>query len=117
MSRDYLRPALLIFASIAIGVVGWSGHALLLPVALGFPVLWSIARTRSVAALVSAGYFLAASRGLPQGMAAFYSSDIWPGLLLWLCASLSFVVVHAVLWTKNTRVRPFRYLLAAVIMA
>ncbi|MEH2703041.1 MULTISPECIES: conjugal transfer protein TraB [Rhizobium] len=117
MSRDYLRPALLIFASIAIGVVGWSGHVLLLPVALGFPVLWSIARTRSVAALVSAGYFLAASRGLPQGMAAFYSSDIWPGLLLWLCASLSFVVVHAVLWTKNTRVRPFRYLLAAVIMA
>ncbi|MBY2996172.1 conjugal transfer protein TraB [Rhizobium leguminosarum] len=117
MCRDYLRPALLIFASIAIGVVGWSGHVLLLPVALGFPVLWSIARTRSVAALVSAGYFLAASRGLPQGVAAFYSSDIWPGLLLWLCASLSFVVVHAVLWTKNTRVRPSRYLLAAVIMA
>ncbi|TBY24124.1 conjugal transfer protein TraB [Rhizobium leguminosarum] len=117
MCRDYLRPVLLIFASIAVGVVGWSGYMLLLPVALGFPVLWSIARTRSVAALVSAGYFLAASRGLPQGVAAFYSSDIWPGLLLWLCASLSFVVVHAVLWSKNTRVRPSRYLLAAVIMA
>lgn len=91
MRRDYIRPALLIFASIAIaiaiaiGVVGWSGHVLLLPVALGFPVLWSISRTRSVAALVSAVYFLAASRGLPQGVAAFYSSDIWPGLLLWLC--------------------------------
>ncbi|TBZ07429.1 conjugal transfer protein TraB [Rhizobium leguminosarum] len=117
MCRDYLRLALMIFGSVAIGVVGWSGHVLLLPVALGFPVLWSIAQTRSVAALVSAGYFLAASRGLPQGVAAFYSSDIWPGLLLWLCASLSFVVVHAVVWTKNTRVRPSRYLLAAVIMA
>ncbi|NEJ81526.1 conjugal transfer protein TraB [Rhizobium leguminosarum] len=117
MCRDYLRPALLIFASIAIGVVGWSGHVLLLPVALGFPVLWSIARTRLVAALVSAGYFLAASRGLPQGVAAFYSSDIWPGLLLWLCASLSFVTVHTALWTKNSGVRPFRYLLAAIIMA
>ncbi|KEA04536.1 conjugal transfer protein TraB [Rhizobium rhizogenes] len=117
MCHDYLRPALLILASIAIGVVGWSGHVLLLPVALGFPVLWSIARTRSVAALVSAGYFLAASRGLPQGVAAFYSSDIWPGLLLWLCASLSFVTVHTALWTKNSGVRPFRYLLAAIIMA
>ncbi|NEI32587.1 conjugal transfer protein TraB [Rhizobium leguminosarum] len=117
MCRDSLRLALMIFGSVAIGVVGWSGHVLLLPVALGFPVLWSIAQTRSVAALVSAGYFLAASRGLPQGVAAFYSSDIWPGLLLWLCASLSFVVVHAVVWTKNTRVRPSRYLLAAVIMA
>ncbi|MCA2410796.1 conjugal transfer protein TraB (plasmid) [Rhizobium leguminosarum bv. viciae 248] len=117
MCRDYLRPALLIFASITIGVVGWSGHVLLLPVALVFPVLWSIARARSVAALVSAGYFLAASRGLPQGVAAFYSSDIWPGLLLWLCASLSFVAVHTVLWTQNSGVRPVRYLLAAIFMA
>ncbi|MEK1929575.1 MAG: conjugal transfer protein TraB [Pararhizobium sp.] len=117
MCRDYLRPALLIFASIAIGIVGWSGHVLLLPVALGFPVLWSIARSRSVAALVSAGYFLAASRGLPQGVATFYAADAWPGLLLWLCASLSFVVVHTVLWTKNARACPLRYLLAAVVMA
>ncbi|WP_037469899.1 conjugal transfer protein TraB [Sinorhizobium fredii] len=117
MRHNYLRPTLQIVASIAVGVVGWSGHVLLLPVALGFPVLWSISRTRLVAALVSAGYFLAASRGLPQGVAAFYSSDIWPGLLLWLCASLSFVIVHAVLWTKNGGTRPFHYLLAAVIMA
>lgn len=117
MRRDYLRPMLLILASTAIGLVGWSGHLALLPVALGFPVLWSLTRTRFVAALVSAGYFLAASRGLPQGVAAFYSSDIWPGLLLWLCASMNFVVVHAVLWTKNAGTRPFRYLLAAVIMA
>jgi hypothetical protein len=117
MRREYLRATTLIFASIAIGVVGWSGHALLLPAALGFPVLWAIARTRSVAALVSAGYFLAASRGLPQGVSAFYSSDLWPGLLLWLCASLSFVMVHAVLWTMNARMRPFRYLVAAGIMA
>lgn len=117
MRRDQLQPILLITASIIAGAGGWSGHVLLLPVALGFPVLWSITRTRLTAALVSAGYFLAASSGLPQGVAAFYSSDLWPGLLLWLCASLSFVAVHAVLWTKNTRVRPFRYLLAAIIMA
>jgi hypothetical protein len=117
MRRDDLRLPLLIFASIVTGIVGWSGHLLLLPVALGFPVLWAMAPTRMVAASVSAGYFLAASRGLPQGVAAFYSSNIWPGLLLWLCASLSFVIVHAVLWTKNARTRPFRYLLAAIIMS
>ena len=117
MRRDYLRSMLLISASIAIGVGGWSGHVALLPVAMGFPVLWSISQTRLVAALVSSGYFLAASRGLPQGVAAFYSSDIWPGLLLWLCASMSFVIVYAVLWTKNAGTRPLRYVLAAVIMA
>jgi hypothetical protein len=116
MCRGDFRLTLLVFASIAIGVAGWSGHVWLLPVGLGFPVLWSLARTRLVAALVSAGYFLGASRGLPQGVAAFYSSDIWPGLLLWLCASMSFVIVHAVLWTKNAGTHPFRYLLAAAVM-
>ncbi len=39
------------------------------PSGWGFPLLWSLSQRRSVAALVSAGYFLAASRGLPQGVA------------------------------------------------
>ncbi|KQT05208.1 conjugal transfer protein TraB [Rhizobium sp. Leaf391] len=117
MRREYIRSTLLMAASIAIGVMAWSGHVTLLPVAMGFPILWSLSRTRLLAALVSAGYFLAASRGLPQGVAAFYSSNIWPGLLLWFCASMSFVIVHAIFWTKKAGTRPFRYLLAAVIMA
>nr|CAD6436625.1 conjugal transfer protein TraB [Rhizobium sp. Q54] len=117
MRRDHLQPVLLFTAAIAAGAIGWSGDVLLLPVALVFPVVWSRARGRSVAALVSAGYFLAASRGLPQGVATFYSSDLWPGLLLWLCASVSFVGVHALLWTKRSGPRPLRYLVAAVLMA
>jgi len=117
MRHDRLQPVLLFTAAIAAGAIGWSGYVLLLPVALVFPVVWSRARGRSVAALVSAGYFLAASRGLPQGVAAFYSSNLWPGLLLWLCASVSFVAVHTVLWTKRPDRRPVRYLLAAALMA
>lgn len=54
--------------------------------------------SRLTAGLVSAGYFLAASRGLPQGVANFYAADLWPGLLLWAAASLSFAGVHAALW-------------------
>ncbi len=73
---------------------------LLLPLAMFFPLLWSKAPSRTVAALVAAGYFLAASRGLPQGVANFYSADLWPGLVLWVVASASFVIVHAVFWTK-----------------
>ncbi|TCM76616.1 conjugal transfer protein TraB [Rhizobium sp. BK068] len=117
MRRDHLEPTLLIIAAIVAGIIGWSGHVLLLPAALAFPILWGRAQSRSSAALVSAGYFLAASRGLPQGVAMFYSSDLWPGLLLWLCASLSFVGVHALLWTKRSGARPFRYLVAAALMA
>ena len=117
MRRDHLQPALLTVGSVLAGMVGWSGNVLLLPAALVFPILWGHARARSVAAIVSAGYFLAASRGLPQGVASFYSSNLWPGLLLWLCASVTFVVVHAVLWTKRPGRRPFRYLVAAALMA
>jgi hypothetical protein len=116
MRPDQVRATLLVAASMIAGTVGWSGHVLLLPVAFTFPVLWALARTRLTAAFVSAGYFLATSRGLPQGVATFYSSDLWPGLLLWLCASLSFVAVHTALWTK-VGPRPPRYLLAAVLMA
>ncbi|TXR50474.1 conjugal transfer protein TraB [Phyllobacterium endophyticum] len=117
MRRDYAQSVLLIAASIIAGTVAWSGHVALLPVALTFPVLWTLARTRLTAAFVAAGYFLAASRGLPQGVATFYASDLWPGLALWLCASLGFVGVHATLWTRSERVRPFCYLAAALLMA
>ncbi|OWV64151.1 conjugal transfer protein TraB [Rhizobium sp. R339] len=117
MRREQLQPTALIAVSIVAGTVGWSGYVLLLPVAFAFPFLWALARTRRTAAGVSAGYFLAASRGLPQGVATFYSSDLLPGLLLWLCACAGFVIVHTVLWTKKTGARPRRYLLAAVLMA
>lgn len=94
------KSILLIAASIACGRVGWSGEVLLLPVAMIFPALWARAPSRLTAALVSSGYFLAASRGLPQGVANFYAADVWPGLLLWAMASTSFVGVHAFLWMK-----------------
>lgn len=71
---------------------------LLLPLAMFFPLLWAMASTRSIAALVAASYFLAASRGLPQGVANFYAADLWLGLVLWVMASVSFVGVHAALW-------------------
>ncbi|MBP1847563.1 hypothetical protein J2046_005847 [Rhizobium petrolearium] len=107
---------MLIVASVACGSLGWSGNVLALPVAMIFPALWAMSPSRVAAVLVSAGYFLAASRGLPQGVANFYSSDLWPGLLLWIAASASFVAVHAALWTRHPgRGRAVRYLAAAVL--
>ncbi|MEI4482688.1 MULTISPECIES: conjugal transfer protein TraB [unclassified Phyllobacterium] len=104
--------------SITIGTGGWSGYVLALPAVLLFPALWAHARSRWIAALVSAGYFLAATRGLPQGVANFYATDLWPGFLLWIGASLSFVAVHAALWTRHPgRGRAVRYLIAATLMA
>lgn len=114
---DRWRPALLVTAAVAIGWVGWSGHVLTLPFAMLFPTLWAWAPNRVTAAAVSMGYFLAASRGLPQGVSAFYAADIWPGLGLWIGASWLFVGVHTALWTRRPGWRrALRYLVAAVLM-
>ncbi|WFR98475.1 MULTISPECIES: conjugal transfer protein TraB [Rhizobium] len=125
--HNWRRPCLLIAVSVACGWTAWSGHVLALPVAVLFPALWAMSPSRLTAVLVSAGYFLAASRGLPQGVANFYAADLWPGLLLWVAASLSFAGVHAALWKgqpegqSTGKGRPgmgraARYLAAAMLM-
>ncbi|MCF1495026.1 conjugal transfer protein TraB [Agrobacterium vitis] len=126
-THSWWRSCLLIAVSIACGWIAWSGNVLALPVAVLFPALWAMSPSRLTAVLVSAGYFLAASRGLPQGVANFYAADLWPGLLLWVAASLSFAGVHAALWKgqpegqSTGKGRPgmgraARYLAAAMLM-
>ncbi|WP_312223673.1 conjugal transfer protein TraB [Rhizobium rhizoryzae] len=118
MRHELFRAATLVGISAITGWAGWSGYVLLLPVAGALPLLWSLARTRLQAAAVSAAYFLAASRGLPQGVANFYGQDIWAGLLLWFVASSAFVTVHSVLWTdRKGWQKPLRYMAAGVMMA
>ncbi|MEO5755757.1 MAG: conjugal transfer protein TraB [Mesorhizobium sp.] len=113
-----MRGAMLTATAAFVGGIAWSGSPLTLPFAFAFPALWALSRSRLIAALVSAGYFLAASRGLPQGVANFYASDLWPGLLLWIAASLSFVAVHAALWTMQPGAKKVaRYGLAGLLMA
>jgi hypothetical protein len=115
---DRIHPLVLVAVAATIGVVGWSGNPLTLPLAMLFPALWAFSPSRTTAALVSAGYFLGASRGLPQGVANFYGSDLGPGIGLWVAASLIFVLVHAVLWTSRPGWgRALRYAIAAVLMS
>jgi len=117
MRPDVVRAGLLVLAAVASGWIGWSGHVLLLPATLAFPLLWSIAPSRMTAALVSAGYFLAASRGLPLGVATYYASNIWPGVALWFVAASGFIAVHVALWSRAGTWRAVRYLVAAILMA
>lgn len=109
---------MLVSAAVAVGGVGWSGHVLTLPLATLFPALWAGCPNRATAVAVSAGYVLAASHGLPQGVSAFFGASVWAGILLWLGASLAFVGVHAVLWTRQSGVvRATRYGIALALMA
>ncbi|MHB1101733.1 MAG: conjugal transfer protein TraB [Devosia sp.] len=109
---------MLVAAAIAIGLVAWSGEPRLLPAAIFFPALWAIAPTRHCAAVVAAGYFLAASRGLPQGVSNFYGAGFDAGIALWLAASVLFVATHALLWTERPgRGRVIRYAGIAVLLS
>lgn len=117
--RPELRGAVaLVAGAVIVGLVGWSGNPLTMPLTLTFPALWALSPSRLVATLVSMGYFLAASRGLPQGVANFYGSGFVAGIGLWIAASLAFVTVHAVLWTSRPGWRcAGRYAVAAVLMS
>ena len=71
MRREVMIIAVLVSLAVVVGAVGWSGQVSLLPAATLFPLLWALSSTRIAAAVVAAGYFLAASRGLPSGVAQF----------------------------------------------
>ncbi|MGL3609194.1 conjugal transfer protein TraB [Rhizobium sp. G187] len=118
MRRDTLSSLALVSSSVACGMMAWSGITLALPLAVAFPAFWSLAPNRLTAAMVSAGYFLAASHGLPQGVATYFRADLWLGLALWLIASSAFVLVHALLWSSGTGwASGARYVLAMLITA
>jgi hypothetical protein len=113
-----LRAVALVAAAIVVGAVAWSGHALALPLVLAFPALWAFAPSRTASAAVSAGYFLAASRGLPQGVVNFYGSDFSVGIALWIGAAAIFVLVHTVLWQRQPGWgRAAGYGMAALLMS
>ncbi len=115
---DWAKIIVVPVLAVVAGMLAWSGEPQLLPVAMLYPALWSMAPNRIGAALVSAGYFLAASRGLPQGVANFYGSGFWAGIVLWFGAALGFVLVHAVLWTARPGMgKVLSYGLASVLMA
>ncbi len=99
-------------------MVGWSGDPRTLPVALVFSALWGLSPSRATASAVAAAYFLAASRGLPQGVATFYGASVLSGGALWIGAALAFVGVHTGLWSGRPGWgRVLRSAVAAILMA
>lgn len=116
--RERAQPFCLVGTAAAIGATAWGPDPRTLPLSLLLPSLWASARSRITAACVAAGYFLAASRGLPRGVATFFSTGLVDGLALWLGAALVFTTVYASLWTRSPGVGPaLRWLAATILMA
>jgi hypothetical protein len=107
----------LVGLAICVGTFAWTGDPRTIPLSMGFPLLWSQARPRAVAVLVSAAYFLAASRGLPQGVANYYGANGLLGFVLWLTASSAFVLVFGALWSRQGWQKPFRFGIAVLVMS
>lgn len=99
----------------AIAVFAWNGDANSLPLALFFPLIWSRAKDRFSAALISASYILVASRDLPLSVAEYFKADILLGLGVWIASAFSFVLVHILLWRRAVDWR--RALCYGLIMA
>lgn len=99
----------------AIAVFAWNGDAIALPLALIFPLIWSRAKTRLAAALISASYILVASRDLPLSVAEYFKADILLGLGVWIAAAFPFVLLHVLLWRQAADWR--RAFCYALIMA
>jgi hypothetical protein len=112
------RDAVLVACAALTGAVALSGKAILLPIALAYPILWGRARSRLVAGLVAAAYFLAASRGVPRGVMNFWTADWYVGIGLWVAASAAFVLVQTVCWQRHDGpMRILRFAIGMILMA
>lgn len=99
-------------------LTAWSGEPRLLPAAMLFPGLWALAPTRLASAFVAAGYFLAASRGRPQGVSNSYGAGFAARIALWIAASFPFVATHTLLWTRRSAgARMPHYMLPAILLS
>jgi hypothetical protein len=113
-----VRPACLVVLAGCVGAFAWTGDARTIPLAMGFPLLWSQARSLPAAILVAAAYFLSASRGLPQGVANYYGTSGLLGMVLWIGAASAFVLVYSVLWSRRPGWRKaVRFGIATVLMS
>lgn len=117
-ANKLVLPTCLVGLAACVGVFAWTGDPRTIPLSMAFPLLWSQARSRATAVLVSAGYFLAASRGLPQGVANYYGTSGWLGFVLWLFASSAFVLAYGALWSRREGwQRPLPFGIAMLVMS
>jgi hypothetical protein len=96
-------------------MVSWSGKCSCCPRHSPFHFFGLEAPRALASALVASGYFLAASRGLPQGVATYYAADLWPGLAaLASCIGLVRAGPHCCFGPRARRLAPTSAYLAAI---
>jgi len=97
--------------------LAWGENLYFMPAALFFVFLYGLVDKRRDIFILSGSYYLTGSRGLPEGVATFFSSSISNGIVLWLLAALAFVLTYSLLWSKNPKRKAWGFIAATIIMA
>lgn len=119
-SRIRVMPSIFTFlVGIAIGTIGWGLVDQIWPLAIlvALPVVWGASKSRISAWTLFFGYFMAGTRGLPDGAVGFFgeTSPTWWGFAMWLCASMVLSAPFYVFWSAR-QMRLACGLLAALLL-
>lgn len=120
MNAAHARAVALAVPAASVGILGWSGFVLPMCALPLFVWSWARSPNRRAALFVSLAYYLACSRGLIVGGAAFFSAkDASPnwlaGLAVWCLPSILMACVWALCWSPRNNV--WRSLIAIVVLA
>jgi apolipoprotein N-acyltransferase len=119
LSNTTFSVLLFMLSGSLVGFVSWGGNSCILSLIfiLLLPLLWSYAPSRMSAAMMMFGYYLAGSRGLPLGTAAFFgnSAPACLGWLFWSAACFMLTLPYLVLWSSRQSSKSWAYVLAVLI--
>lgn len=115
----HLHEALALIIGICIGWIAWglNGQIWQLGILILLPFCWGSMSSRRSAWLLSLGYFLAGTRGLPAGAVAFFgdNSPSWWGVAMWLCASLMLSAPFYLFWSRRQLRRAWGFIAAVLV--
>lgn len=100
-----LAPTIFFGVGAAIGFWGWGQSSLIWPLVLlcALPISWALSKTRLQAFMLMLGYYLLASRGLPQGAVVFFGDRLndLTGYAFWLVTSGLLAFPWIIFWHKR----------------
>ena len=117
---EWLTAARYFATGACVGLFAWNfgSHVGNLLCVLALPVVWARTRGRWIAALMMLGYFAAGSAGAIPGVPVFFGNPeaLWMGLAVWLAFTVAATIPFVLLWTTNTRWRPWQFVGAIAIL-
>lgn len=114
--RNLPAPALAVPGAM-LGLLSFSGHWQTLALAGLLTVFIQLTRSRGQTFFLCLGYYLAASRGLPDGIGMFMGDGRLPAVGLWILANTMNASIHAIFWARGSVPRALLSTVAVLLLA